>query len=96
MTYNRLGRIAHVAEVQCKTGLGTVGPLMLGGCVITVEPGAPGISIIDRIPISGDYVVVAGVFGPTPTKQVLSSAEKRREINRWGRRLSKPFWRNHP
>ena len=86
LTYNQLGRIAHVAEVQCKTGLGTVGPLMLGGCVLTVEPGAPGTSIIDRIPISDDYVVVAGVFGPTPTKQVLSSPEKRREINRWGRK----------
>ena len=86
LTYNQLGRIAHVAEVQCKTGLGTVGPLMLGGCVLTVEPGAPGTSIIDRIPITDDYVVVAGVFGPTPTKQVLSSLEKRREINRWGRK----------
>jgi len=86
LTYNQIGRIAHVAEIQCKTGLGTVGPLMLGGCVITVEPGAPGISVIDRIPLSDDYMIVAGVFGSTPTKQVLASAEKRREINRYGRR----------
>jgi pantoate kinase len=86
LTYNQIGRIAHVAEVQCKTGLGTVGPLMLGGCILTVEPGAPGISIIDRIPLSDDYVVVAGVFGAKPTKQVLTSAEKRREVNRWGKK----------
>jgi len=86
LTYNHIGRIAHVAEVQCKTGLGTVGPLMLGGCILTIEPGAPGISVIDRIPIHDDYVVVAGVFGATPTKQVLTSAEKRREVNRWGRK----------
>jgi pantoate kinase len=86
LTYNQIGRIAHVAEVRCKTGLGTVGPLMLGGCGLTVEPGAPGISVIDRIPISDDYRVVAGVFGATPTKQVLASAEKRREVNRWGRK----------
>jgi pantoate kinase len=86
LTYNQIGRIAHVAEVQCKTGLGTVGPLMLGGCILTVEPGAPGISIIDRIPLSDDYMIVAGVFGATPTKQVLTSAEKRREINRWGKK----------
>jgi len=86
LTYNQIGKIAHVAEVQCKTGLGTVGPLMLGGCVLTVEPGAPGISVIDRIPISDMYMIVAGVFGSTPTKQVLSSAEKRREVNLWGRR----------
>ncbi len=86
LTYNQIGRIAHVAEVQCKTGLGTVSPLMLGGCILTVEPGAPGISVIDRIPIRDDYVVVAGVYGGTPTKQVLASAEKRREVNRWGRK----------
>jgi pantoate kinase len=86
LTFNQIGRIAHVAEIQCKTGLGTVGPLMLGGCILTVEPGAPGISIIDRIPIRDDYVVVAGVFEPTPTEQVLSSQEKRREIDRWGRK----------
>ncbi len=86
LTYNEIGRIAHVAEVQCKTGLGTVGPLMLGGCILTLEPGAPGISIIDRIPLNDDYMIVAGVFGATPTKQVLASAEKRREVNRWGRK----------
>ena len=84
LTYNQIGKIAHVAEVQCKTGLGTVGPLMLGGCILTVEPGAPGISVIDRIPISDKYLIVAGIFGSIPTKQVLSSAEKRREVNRWG------------
>lgn len=86
LTYNQLGRIAHVAEVKCKTGLGTVGPLMLGGCIITLEPGAPGIALIDRIPISTDYVIVVGVFGPIPTKEVLSSPEKRLAINKWGRK----------
>jgi pantoate kinase len=86
LTFNQIGKIAHVAEVRCKTGLGTVGPLMIGGCVLTVEPGAPGISVIDRVPLSPDYVVVAGVFGSTPTKQVLTSAERRREVNRYGRK----------
>jgi pantoate kinase len=86
LTFNQIGKIAHVAEVRCKTGLGTVGPLMIGGCILTVEPGAPGISVIDRIPLSPEYVVVAGVFGPTPTKQVLASAERRREVNRYGRK----------
>ena len=86
LTYNQLGRIAHAAEVKCKTGLGTVGPIMLGGCILTVEPGAPGIGIIDRIPLNADYTVVTGVFGSTPTKQVLSSPEKKAIINLWGRK----------
>ena len=86
LTYNQIGKIAHVAEVKCKTGLGTVGPLMLGGCIITVEPGAPGVSVIDRIPLSDNYMVVTGVLEAKLTRQVLASAEKRREVNRWGRR----------
>ena len=86
LTYNQLGRVAHVAEVRCKTGLGTVGPIMLGGCILSVEPGGPGIGIVDRIPIARDYSIVTGTFGPTATKQVLSSPEKRREVNLWGKR----------
>jgi pantoate kinase len=86
LTLNHLGKIAHTAEIKCKTGLGTVAPLTVGGgCVVTVEPGAPGTAIIDHIPISEDYVVVAGVFGPVPTREVLSSPEKRQAVNRWGR-----------
>jgi pantoate kinase len=99
LTYNQIGRLAHVAEVKCKTGLGTVGPLMLGGCILTIEPGAPGIAMIDRIPISADYVIVAGVFGPMPTKEVLASPEKRLAVNKWGKKtlekiLSEPSLEN--
>jgi pantoate kinase len=99
LTYNQLGKIAHVAEVKCKTGLGTVGPLMLGGCILTTEPGAPGVARIDRIPISPDCAIVAGVYGYTPTKEVLSSPEKRCQVNEWGRKtleaiLSNPSLEN--
>ena len=99
LTYNQIGRLAHVAEVKCKTGLGTVGPLMLGGCILTIEPGAPGIAIIDRIPISTDYVIVAGIFGPIPTKEVLAFPEKRLAVNNWGKKtlekiLSEPSLEN--
>jgi len=99
LTYNQLGRLAHVAEVKCKTGLGTVGPLMLGGCVLTLEPGAPGVALLDRIPVTTEHVVVAGVFGPIPTKEVLSSPEKRRQVNKYGRKtleeiLSEPSIEN--
>jgi len=86
LTFNQLGKIAHVAEVQCKTGLGTVGPIMLGGCILTVEPGAPGVGIIDRLPLSPDHVVVAGTFEPIPTnKFLLSSPERWKKVSRCGR-----------
>jgi pantoate kinase len=99
LTCNQLGQIAHVAEVKCRTGLGTVGPIMLGGCIITVEPGAPGYALIDRIPVPSNYRIVAGVCQPIPTKEILSSMEKRAIINDWGRRtlnriLTDPFPEN--
>jgi len=85
LTYHQLGRIAHVAEVKCRTGLGTVGPLMLGGCVVTVEPGAPGYALIDRIPVTSEHRIVAGVFKPIPTREVLASPQRRKMVNMWGR-----------
>jgi pantoate kinase len=84
LTYNELGKIAHTAEIKCRTGLGTVGPIMLGGCALTVEPGAPGIAAIDRIPTSTNHVIVAGIYGQIPTKTVLSSPQKRLAVNKWG------------
>jgi pantoate kinase len=85
LTYNQLGKIAHVAEVKCKTGLGTVGPLLFGGCGLTLQPGAPGHAQLDRIPVSPDHRIIAGTFRPYPTKKMLSSPEKREAINEWGR-----------
>jgi len=89
LTYNQLGRIAHIAEVKCKTGLGTVGPLLFGGCGLTLEPGAPGIACLDRIPVSPDHRLVVGTFRPYPTKELLSSQKYRENINEWGRKTLK-------
>ncbi len=91
LTYNQIGKIAHVAEIQCQTGLGTVSSLAFsGGCVLVVEPGAPGICQIDRIPISPDYVVVAGYLESTiPKDTVLASPQKKKEINGYGKKTLK-------
>jgi len=86
LTYNQLGRVAHVAEVKCRTGLGTVGPLLFGGCGLTLEPGAPGRARLDRIPVSPNHRIIAGTFRAYPTKEMLASQEKRETINEWGRK----------
>ncbi len=86
LTYNQAGRLAHVAEVRCRTGLGTVGPLLFGGCGLTIEPGAPGYANLDRIPVSPYHRIIAGIFRPYETRKLLASQEKREVINEWGRR----------
>jgi pantoate kinase len=100
LTYNQIGKVAHVAEIQCRTGLGTVSSLTFtGGCVLVVEPGAPGICQLDRIPITPDYMVVAGVFKSNMPKTALADPEKKQIINRYGKKaleaiLAEPTLRN--
>lgn len=85
MTYNQIGQVAHVAEIACRTGLGTVAPLMVGGHVITVQPGAPGLCVVDRIPLEPNYRIVLGWFGPISKSAVLSDQNLQARINRYGR-----------
>ena len=85
LTAFQAGRIAHSAEVKCQTGLGTVGPVALGGCVVTVEPGAPGYAVIDRIPTIPEHRIVTGYYKPILTKKMLMTAAIRKKVNKNGR-----------
>jgi pantoate kinase len=83
MTMNQAAEVAHLAEVANKTGLGDVIAQNAGGLVIRLEPGAPGIGRIDRIPVPPlkiNYVV----RGPISTKEVLSDQALMKEVNRAG------------
>jgi len=86
LTYRDVSRIAHVAEVRCKTGLGTVSGILFGGCVLVLEPGAPDHGSVDCIPIEPDYHIVAGVFQPRLTSEFLQSIKKRAIINEMGQK----------
>jgi pantoate kinase len=85
LTVFQAGKIAHAAEVKCRTGLGTVGPVALGGCVVTVEPGAPGYAVIDRIPTMAEHRIVTGYYKPILTKKMLMTAAIREKVNKSGR-----------
>jgi len=90
LTGNQIGKIAHIAEIQCQTGLGTVSSLTVGGGLILVtEPGAPGICHIDHIPVSPHYVIVAGFYDSKIPKNDLLSPERKVQINRYGKKALK-------
>jgi pantoate kinase len=71
LMYNESARIAHIAEVENKTGLGTVAGLWVGGLSIVLEPGYP--FYVDRIFYPPNLKVVCGTFGELKTKSVLSN-----------------------
>ncbi len=80
-------RVAHRAEVDCRTGLGTVASVSKGGFNIRVTPGAPGVGEVRKIPLSRMLRVVSGSFGPIPTSKLLSNRRFRKRVNLCGRRL---------
>lgn len=85
VTFNRILQEAHIAEVLCHTGLGSVEGLGGGGLVLIVKSGAVGYGKVDRIIIPQDLKIVAGCFSSIDKKTVLLAPEKHETINRLAR-----------
>lgn len=77
--------LAHRAEVTCGSGLGDVGPQMLGGLVIGVEPGAPPYGKWEKIEVRQDMKVICGTLGPLPTSEFLADPENRKRSEELGK-----------
>ena len=74
-----LAMIAHVAEVENRTGLGDVCSQYHGGCLVKLKEGAP--LVADRLPIA-EQPIYYRYFGPIQTSAVLGNAEQTARINR--------------
>jgi pantoate kinase len=81
-----IGKIAHIAEVRCQTGLGSVSGILNGGIVLIVVPGVEGLFNIERVPINPNFAgkVVTALVSPIKTRGVIKSYEKLRKINEYG------------
>ena len=77
------GRIAHIAEVVNKTGLGTVCGQLGGGLCVLKEPGYP--CTIERLRSPKDLLVICGSFGTIQTKSILSDEKLSSDIKRAGK-----------
>jgi pantoate kinase len=80
-------QLAHTAEVECKTGLGTVIAETFGGVEIRLKPGAPGIGEIKRVPVSRDHVVACLTFSSLSTRKFLADEKMRKRVNELGGEL---------
>ncbi|MFH1179799.1 MAG: GHMP kinase [Candidatus Bathyarchaeota archaeon] len=78
-------QIAHIAEIECKTGLGSVFAAVNGGFGVLYEPGAPGIGKGILMQDTGDLAVVYVYYGPIHTKDALSNPDLVKKINQLGR-----------
>lgn len=76
------GQIAHLSEIACKSGLGTVLSAFSGGMTLRTKPGAPGVGTISNIPVSKSKLIVTASFAPIATRLVLGSSDLRNRVNR--------------
>jgi pantoate kinase len=66
-------QIAHIAEISCRTGLGTVLAEFAGGFEIRTSIGAPGIGLIEKLqPMTNSKAVIL-CMSPISTKSVLAN-----------------------
>jgi len=80
-------RVAHLAEIECRTGLGTVFAVTEGGFGVLYKPGAPGIGEALKYDRSDELAAVYLHFGPISTSEALSNPGLRRRINDLGGRF---------
>lgn len=69
LSNEEIGKVAHTAEVSCKTGLGDVIGSFYGGFEIRTKAGAPGIGRLHKT--DSDSKVIIACFSPMSTKKFL-------------------------
>ncbi len=84
LSYMEASRVAHLAEIECKTGLGTVFAATQGGFGVLYRPGAPGIGESIKYDKSDELAAFCVHFGPISTREALSDPDLRRKINDLG------------
>ncbi|MCX6642509.1 MAG: hypothetical protein NTV15_03875 [Candidatus Bathyarchaeota archaeon] len=80
-------QLAHVADIECKTGLGSVAAAIRGGFGVTYKPGGPGVSEAQLYKGSSAFRVIYQYFAPIETKAALSDPAIRKKINEIGGRF---------
>lgn len=87
LTSIEAAQIAHVAEIECRTGLGSVFASVRGGFGVLTKPGAPGVGESVSYPSPKGLRVVYLYFGPIPTREALANPALRTKINEMGGRF---------
>jgi len=86
LSFTEAAQVAHISELECKTGLGTVFAAVDGGFGVLVKAGAPGVGRGVFYDHPEDLSLVYLYFGPMETSKALSDPVVRERINSLGGR----------
>lgn len=95
LTYNQAGSIAHLTEIEMKSGLGDVIAEITGGLVIRLKEGAPGFGRTDKLILDVDnqnkslneYYIISKTLGEIETSSVIEDPIWKEKINQTGKDL---------
>lgn len=82
---------AHKSEVLCSSGLGDVGPQMLGGLVIGLRPGGPPYGKWEKISLDSEWDIVCATSDFLSTSDVLEDPRFNKRIKEVGARSMGDF-----
>jgi len=84
LSFTEAAQVAHVAEIECKTGLGTVFAAINGNFGALIKAGGPGFGEAILYDKPENLSIVYLFLGPMETRDALSNLEIRKRINELG------------
>lgn len=97
LTFNKAASLAHLAEIEMKSGLGDVMAETTGGLVLRLKEGAPGFGRTDKIiqndlnrdkpENDSDLFIISKTLGKIETSQIIDHPDWKIRINQIGKNL---------
>ena len=95
LTFKGAAQIAHIAEVEMKSGLGDVIGEISGGMILRLKEGAPGIGITDKLILDNENIyVISKCLGEINTANIIEDPVYKDRINSMGRDLLQKLIQN--
>jgi pantoate kinase len=94
ITFNRAAAMAHLAEIEMKSGLGDVIAEVNGGITFRLKEGAPGIAVTDKMILDEDLFVLSKSLGGIATSEIIGDPIHKNRINKTGRNMLDELLKN--
>ncbi len=87
ITFNNAASMAHLAEIEMKSGLGDVVAEVNGGITLRLKEGAPGVAVTDKLILADDLYVISKSLGGIETSEIIGDPVHKKRINTTGRHM---------
>ncbi len=94
ITFNNAASMAHLAEIEMKSGLGDVVAEVNGGITFRLKEGAPGVAVTDKMILDNDLYVISKSLGGIETSKIIGDPVHKKRINSTGRHMLKELLKN--